>query len=178
MPRCWQWEAAEGLCGRRTRVTPCQTPSSRRSRTDPLQDTAEPISHGWGALVKTYLRKGRRHQKRREQQRWWENNKIRGRREDAPCWIRYTAKGIVACKGPVPQQRKSEKRGTAEKLLCPDSKSLHCYLTCWRDWVYPTVVTRQEERYLEWSLGKEEGWFSPSILMFAFFCFPVIKYLC
>lgn len=172
------------LYGRKPGAAPHQTPSSSSSTTDPLQDTAEPLHHVWGALVKTYLRKDRKHQKRREQQREWENNKVRGRREGewregAPHGSKYTAKGIAPWEGPAPQQRKRRTR-SSRKSATP--------------WLQPPAppfallkglsVTHGcnkgggEVSGAKLSLGKEEGWFSPSVLMFAFFCFPVIKYLC
>lgn len=62
MFRCWQ----RGLC------------SSSSTRDSP-QGTAGPLSHVRGALMKIHSRKGPEHQKRRDQQRAWEN-KIRERR--------------------------------------------------------------------------------------------------
>lgn len=137
------------------------------------RSTAEPLSHVWGTSVKTYLRNGREHQKRSDQQR-----KMRRKRcsmlEQVCCQrnsrLRRTHK---------PQQRKNKTRSsikTATSWLEPPAP----LFASLKGLSVPHNGNKQggELSGVKLSLGNEEGWFSPSVLMFAFFCLPVIEYLC
>lgn len=146
--------------------------------------TAEPLSHVRGTSVKTYLRKGREHQKRSEQQREWQNNKVRGRerweeRKDSPRWNRYAAKGIAAWGVATNRIKWKEKQGAAKKPAAPWLKPPPPFASL-KGLSVPYNGNKQggELSGVKLSMGNEEGWFSPSVLMFAFFCFPVIEYLC
>lgn len=67
MVRCWQHGGCRvASVGRDQRLSGAGHKQFQPAPVGPLQDTAETLSQVCGASLKTYLRKGKKHQRRRE----------------------------------------------------------------------------------------------------------------
>lgn len=153
--RCWQW----GLC-------------SNSFTRDPPQGTAGPLSHVWGALMKTCgkAQKNTRGGGTKERRRGGRGG------EDALPWTGYCQRDSSPWR--THTTAKETKTRVAEKLIHLASSPLNHILLHWRDPVHPVVLIKQWRKAsgMKLRLGKEED--SPKRFNVYLFCYPVIQYLC